>query len=238
MGRNDMEAVMMDKNFHSVKNLFQCVVLVAAFLSTSAFAELDPELATASRSATNDSGLFLSGNIWLGQSQAVKISRPGLAAIVGGEIGYSLAQDSWARLQGGAFVGTGMLNFKSKDSPRESQTVSIGLMPILRGAYGYSLGNGAMMLWRAGAGGFVGHYATDIGDVEYKTSSMFPGLVGQLGAELLMSSSSWFEVIVGVDFTHYSFEVDEIKGGGNKLEVDRSFNVNSPTVNLGLKLRL
>jgi hypothetical protein len=226
------------RKFCSLIASFQVVLLASALTASVAFAELDPELATASRSATNDSGIFVSGHVWLGQSQAVEISRPGLAAIVGGEIGYSLAQDSWARLQGGAFVGTGMLNFKSKNSPRESQTVSIGLMPILRGGYGYSLGNAAMMLWRAGFGGFIGHYQTEISDVEYKTSSIFPGLVGQLGGELLMSASSWFEVIIGIDFTHYSFEVDEIEGGGNKLEVDRSFNINSPTVNLGLKMRL
>jgi hypothetical protein len=206
--------------------------------ASQALAELDPELAAASTAAKNDPGLFATGYLLFGTSQAAGTSRPGPAVLAGGELGYALPRDSWGRLQGSLFAGTGFLNFKAKDEDRADQTVSIGVLPMIRGGYAYSLGHGASFLWQLGAGAFLGRYSAEVNDVTYRSEDALIGLAGSFGGQLLLTPSSWFEIVIGLDWMHYAFDVDDVKGGGVTLAADRSFNVNSPAMSLGLKIRL
>jgi|GEM_PF-1572934 len=209
-------------------------------LTSGARAELDPELATASTAAANDSGLVAGGFLSMGSGLSAGNTRPGPIVLGGGEIGYSMARDSWNRFVASFALSGGSLSFKrGYGDGYEDRQLNISLMPMIRGGFGKSISHRSFWVWRVGMGAFLGNTSGDFEEQSFKSSGVF-GLAGQLGADVIFSVNDWIDVQVGYQLNHLSFEIEEAKNkSGDAIDgLSESYNVNAHMLSIGAGLHL
>jgi hypothetical protein len=208
--------------------------VVGLSLATSAFAELDPELATANNK--NEAGLFLGGGLLLGQTYKTGGSSPGVAALVLVEPGWTSRRDSWNRFEASLELGAGQLNFRKDGSSDPKVTMPVKGMMLAKFGYGWSLGDSLFSLVKVGVGPAIAGYEEKADGATTKSDGDLIGLVGMLSYDLVMPMNSWFDITGGVRIMHMAYDLDDVKVDGKKASVDEQVNLNIPAMTVGMRM--
>lgn len=170
-------------------NKFFCILipLVTYFLSTS-YLHGEPV-------DKNESGMNIAGGLQFGQSANAGNGSPGPAWYLFVEPGYGFAADTWNRIEGSVEIGTGQQKFSRKVAGSNlKQTHNITGQVILKGGYGYSLGNHAFALWKIGAGTGFGDLSTDNSALKDESTS---SVIGQIGMDVVLPAGDKTFVVAG-----------------------------------------
>lgn len=209
-------------NRGSRRLLTKSILIAASFFASitgSAFAEGPP-----SPYDTNESGAFIGGHTFFGQSRATGASNPGVGWLVGAEAGYIAARQAWNRLELSFEAGLGSASFKNND--KRQVDLDITTYGLAKFGYAYSIGNSNFGVFRAGAGPVFASYPQSA-IVGATAGESITGFGGLLGFDMVIPVDA-VELVGGLEYRFMSFN-------GDKIE---SFQLNIPGLFLGIRARL
>lgn len=213
------------------------IFFVGIIMASTAVAELDPALEDVSTEKLNPGGIFTSAHVNLGQSDAAGNSSPGVASMVGGEVGFAFAGGYWKRMEIGLSLSTGSLAYKPKsDSNSANVALNVPLATMVRFGLGSVMGKGGVLLWNVAVGSFTSDYEREFGGKKYTSSAAVPSVAWRLSANYLLPFSETLQFEGGVQHTQITVNIDELKSGSERMEADISDIINIPAVTMGVRL--
>jgi hypothetical protein len=217
------------------------IVFVLSFVvSTSVFAELDPALEDVSVDTMNPEGLFIEGQLDIGQSDPAGDSSPGVAFLGGGEVGFSFASGYWQKMEVGLGLSTGSLEYKSKSGGNSANvTVDVPMAMMVRFGMGSVIGRGGIFLWNIAVGSYLTNYEQKFQGTTYKSNSASSSFAWRFGAKFMMPFSETIQFVGGLQHTQVTVNIDEVKANGQTItNADISDVVNIPQLTLGFRVTI
>ncbi len=224
--------------------LFGFALLLPHFAAAPALAAgdmLQPnEVQTTGISANpaNESGFFLGAGLGFGQARSTdKDTTPGLAMLGKIEPGFQVGRGSWSRLEFSGEFLFGNISFRTKETNAGKVEMPIGFGLLVKAGYGYSLGEKAIAMVKLGVGPMLAKYkAKPLGQTA-ESDGAVSGLAAMVGWTMVLPMTDVLDGVLGIDWHHYQFNVDDVKINGAKADYDRNVAVNVPQANLGLRVR-
>lgn len=182
----------------------------------------------------NNAGPYVGLGLNLGQSHGVGFDDNGTAYLIGADIGYVLKRDTWNRIElgvelqtGKAKIGDDVTNPLTGNKLSADVDLDLDLVALFKVGYGYSLGDHAFGIFRAGFG-------IANGDAELKMAGLsgsndIDGTVAMLGYDVVFPANETLDFTVGVNYRIYTLDVE-----GNNFD-DLQLNVTA--LNAGARLR-
>lgn len=201
--------------------LFQVFTVMSLWLFMGqALAVYEPE-------DKNFGGPYVGGQLNLGQSFKAGSGSPGVAYLLGADVGYGIKRDTWNRIEIGAELSTGKAAFTDKSPAGDVDVIlDLDLVMMLKAGYGYSLGGSAFSTFRLGVG-----IAQASGDFKVRgltTTDMTSGVAGMLGWDAFYPASPSLDFLAGASYRIFNFKFDDAD----------SFQVSMPGIYVGARYRL
>lgn len=192
-----------------------------------------------SSNPVNESGLFLGAGVGFGQGRSSEDgSTPGLAVFGHVEPGFQFNRGDWGRLEVSADVFAGSSVFRTADDNLGKVTSTVPFGVMVKGGYGYSLGQHATGLLEVGVGPTMAKIKVERPDFTAETSAI-SGLAYMIGYKVVLPLNSFLDGTIGISWTQMQFDVSNLTTtGGNALAINRTILDDIPAAELGLRIRL
>lgn len=228
-----------------MKRVFSLMILASLWSTSAAYGAgdmLQPnEVQTTgiSTNPANDSGLFLGAGLGLGQARTTEDKvTPGLALLGSFEPGYQFNTGSWSRMEVSAQILAGTMSFRNPSNAGGKSTLNVATGLLAKFGYGYSIGNKLFGLLRLGGGPLLAKYEGRVDGTKITSDGTLSGLGILIGWDAVMPMTSALDGVIGLDWLHAEFDVNDVKANGAKYVYDHSLVLNVPQIYLGLRLRL
>ena len=192
------------------------VVLASLFL----FSPLAAQAQSTDPVDRNNAGPFAGLGLNLGQAHGVGADSNGLAYLLSADIGYVMKRDTWNRIELGLELSTGKAEFGTEINGIDlDYDVDITLAAMLKAGYGYSMGDHAFGIFRAGFGianaeaeAKAGGTSFDFGDAS--------GTVAMVGYDVVFPASDTLDFLVGANYRILNLNFDDIQGQSGDLQIN------------------
>lgn len=179
----------------------------------------------------NVGGPYVGAQFVVGQAIKVGDSSPGVAYLVGADVGYVVKRDTWNRLELGLELSTGKASFKDKDFDRDVD-IDLNLVSMVKAGYGYSLGGHSFGVFRAGVGIAQASYDSSL-DVGGKLDGGdSTGIAALLAWDAVVPASDTLDFTFGLSYRILSFNFKDLPND------DGSFQMNIPAAYAGVRVKL
>lgn len=203
----------------------------SAFLTLSLFLSSAVGFAQSSDPVDkNSSGAFAGAQLLFGQARKVGESSPGPAYLLLADLGYGMKRDTWNRIEMGVELGSGKASFKDKNYDIDVD-LDLDLSMMLKAGYGYSLGDHAFGIFRAGLGIVQASYEGDAANNVTIDGGTASGVAAMLGWDAVIPASDSVDFLFGASFRIINLNFDD---GPNDTG---EFQLNIPAVNAGMRAR-
>ncbi len=170
----------------------------------------------------NNAGAYAGLGLNIGQGHGVGFEDNGTAYLMSADIGYVMKRDTWNRIEIGLELGSGKVEFGEGNV---DVTTDLGLVALMKAGYGYSLGDHAFGIFRAGFG--IANGETEVKNIG-SASEDVDGTVAMLGYDVVFPASETLDFTVGANYRIYSLD------GDNQVE---KFQVNVPSLSAAARIR-
>ncbi|MBC7661480.1 MAG: hypothetical protein H7249_17425 [Chitinophagaceae bacterium] len=179
----------------------------------------------------NVGGPYVGGQFVVGQGVKVGDSSPGVAYLIGADVGYVVKRDTWNRIELGLELSTGKASYKDKDF-KEDVDLNLNLVTMVKAGYGYSLGGHSFGVFRAGVGIAQASYdgKSDLGPKVNGGSST--GVATLLAWDAVIPASDALDFTFGVSWRTVNFNFKDLPNNQG------SYQLNIPAVYAGARVKL
>ena len=174
-------------------------------------------------------------SLHFGQSYAAGKSSPGVAYLLGIGGDFLINRGEWDRLELGFELGLGSLRFKEKGNSRSSVTVPVSFYGLAKIGMGYSIGDQLFAIWRLLAGPAWVGYERKLDGITEKSPDTMVSFLGGAEVEVVAPFTTDTDFFGGASFKTMTINIDKLSGSGRTFALDETFQLNIPTLRIGVR---